>query len=110
MADIFTIRCEKWEEFVSKIRPMHVAGGYRIFRGHANASWKLSSTWERELASASRRLGSSVARSLGKQHIDTRVPAPLVACTVEAASAVAGTWLSLSRLCTDAALAFKAVW
>lgn len=42
--------CKSWDEFIQELRPTPAKGyGQRIFRGHADPDWKLSSTWERKL-------------------------------------------------------------
>ena len=45
-SSVRVIPCESWDDFISKIRKPHFVGT-RIFRGHADATWKLSSVWER---------------------------------------------------------------
>lgn len=40
--------CGTWDEFISEVRKIRFAGG-RLFRGHRDPSWKLSSVWERSL-------------------------------------------------------------
>lgn len=40
--------CDRWEDFISQVREMRVIGN-RIFRGHRDPAWKLSSLWERFL-------------------------------------------------------------
>ena len=43
-------RCESWDEFVQALRVVrNKPDGWRIYRGHAEPHWKLSSTWERFL-------------------------------------------------------------
>jgi hypothetical protein len=39
-------RCKSWSEFLDKIRAPYFAGN-RIFRGHADPKWTLSSVWQR---------------------------------------------------------------
>ena len=49
---VHVTRCDSWDEFIQALR--HIASkehAQRVFRGHANPDWKLSSTWEREIAS-----------------------------------------------------------
>ena len=44
-------RCESWDEFIQALRFVAAKeDGPRIFRGHANPDWKLSSTWERKIS------------------------------------------------------------
>lgn len=48
-----SIPCSTWEDFKSKIQGSYaeeLKGSFPIFRGHARASWKLASQWERKLA------------------------------------------------------------
>ena len=44
-------RCDSWDEFISELRPSPTGEPdyFRIYRGHAEPCWKLSSTWERDL-------------------------------------------------------------
>ena len=44
---IFT--CNSWDDFIAKVRMTRFVG-YRIFRGHRDPTWKLSSQWERYLS------------------------------------------------------------
>lgn len=46
---IFIYKCDSWEEFIVEVRRTGFAAD-RIFRGHANPEWKLSSVFERWLA------------------------------------------------------------
>jgi hypothetical protein len=40
--------CESWDSFITVVRSTRF-GGFRLFRGHADPQWKLSSHWERIL-------------------------------------------------------------
>lgn len=42
-------RCQSWRAFCSQVRPNRFMGA-RLFRGHRDPAWKLSSIWERWLA------------------------------------------------------------
>ncbi len=52
--------CDRWEDFISQVREMRVIGN-RIFRGHRDPAWKLSSLWERFL---SRMMGRDLGRNV----------------------------------------------
>ena len=44
-------QCESWSDFIEAIRIVWgKPGGTRIYRGHSNPHWKLSSMWERQRA------------------------------------------------------------
>ena len=45
-------RCESWDEFIKELRPSPTGEPdyHRIYRGHSEPCWKLSSTWEREIS------------------------------------------------------------
>lgn len=48
--EIHRFKCNDWEDFIAKLRKrVGRLGGQRIYRGHANLEWKLSSRWERWL-------------------------------------------------------------
>lgn len=46
--EVRVYQCDSWDSFVAKVRETRFVG-YKIFRGHANPEWKLSSYWERYL-------------------------------------------------------------
>lgn len=44
------VTCESWDDFIQQLRDMQdKRPAVRIYRGHSNPCWKLSSTWERYL-------------------------------------------------------------
>lgn len=49
-------RCKSWDAFIKALRPSPTGEPdyHRIYRGHSEPFWKLSSTWERELYRGSR--------------------------------------------------------
>ncbi len=60
-SSIRVTQCESWDEFIQALR---VAGNKplanRIYRGHANPDWRLSSLWERRLANENLNLSHDV--------------------------------------------------